>query len=57
MNFNLLKNINYLVMPNIFKVFSSIIIAIPILTYYLSIEDIGIIALLTTSVSFFFLDN
>jgi O-antigen/teichoic acid export membrane protein len=54
MNFNLLKNINYLVMPNIFKVFSSIIIAIPILTYYLSIEDIGIIALLTTSVSFFF---
>jgi O-antigen/teichoic acid export membrane protein len=54
MNLNLLKNINYLVMPNIFKVFSSIIIAIPIVTYYLSIEDIGIIALLMTSVSFFF---
>ena len=54
MKFNLFKNINYLVIPNILKVFSSIIIIIPIVTYYLSIEDIGIIALITTSVGFFF---
>lgn len=49
-----LKNINFLLIPNLIKLLSNIIILIPVITFYLTVEELGIIALITTSVAFLF---
>jgi len=49
-----LKNINFLLIPNLIKLLSNIIILIPVITFYLTVEELGVIALITTSVAFLF---
>lgn len=49
-----LKNINFLLIPNLIKLLLNIIILIPVITFYLTVEELGVIALITTSVAFLF---
>ena len=41
-----LKNINFLLIPNLIKLLLNLIILIPVITFYLTVEELGIIVLL-----------
>ena len=49
-----LKNINFVLLPNFLKLILNIIILTPLITFYLNVEELGIIALITAAIIFLF---